>query len=141
MQHKYIIKHFAIIFLASLLFFFQSSIFAISNGYIKKIDKINQQVSIRDIVVRTKPRHYGEYYPEQYTKYTYPENQRIIDHIQLLFSLANEDHKANYYVQDINGEFQLQDDKKNCITRLTIRYSPLSRQKKAFFKIQTTINI
>ncbi|CAL7963914.1 hypothetical protein GAMM_60099 [Gammaproteobacteria bacterium] len=141
MQYKYIIKHysnniltviqkqFAIIFLTSLLFFSQSPIFAISGSHMARLDKINQQVSVRDLVVRTEyPHCYGE--SEKHTNsYHYPENERIIDYIQLLFSIANEDHKANYYVQDTNGEFQLQDDKKNCITRLTMNEFSLYTKK------------
>jgi hypothetical protein len=83
--------------------------------------KKNQQVFIRDLVVRTVPPHcYGE--SEAHTNpYTnIPENERLIGHIQALFSLANEDHRTEYCLKGDDGKFKLKEDRKNCITRLTM---------------------
>jgi hypothetical protein len=86
--------------------------------------KKNQQVFISDLVVKVEPPyHCGEYNGEHTNPYqNIPENERLIDHIKTLFTLANEDHRNHYCSEENKGKFKLKPGKENCITRLTTHF-------------------
>lgn len=85
----------------------------------KKISKINQEVHIRDLVVRSvKPYVYGEAKKHTNT-YIQSSEIRIRAQINTLFILANEDHIARNYEKGSRSNLRLKSDKENHITRLS----------------------
>ncbi|CAL7964018.1 hypothetical protein GAMM_60159 [Gammaproteobacteria bacterium] len=99
----------------------QPSIDKIKSKKAVALAAINQEVRIRDLVVRTSGDSLffdsfgeakGRDIPNQ------PTTDRLKSHIFSLFSLANEDHRANYCEKTSEG-FVLKKGNENHVTRLT----------------------
>lgn len=84
------------------------------------LNVIDQTIYWRDLVVRTGEGQFGESQDNYTSPYSEPVEERLIDHIELLFKLANEDHRANYCDKTLGGSYQLKPGKENFITRLTM---------------------
>lgn len=107
---------------------------------------MNKPVTIRDLVVRTQaPNCYGESKSHTNPYNNIADIERLNDHIHSLFTLANEDHRANYCQRETDGTFNIKEGKENCITRLTMNEfslyteNPLSIHdfKQLLIKIET----
>lgn len=94
---------------------------ALANRQEAALVAMNKPVTIRDLVVRTKaPNCYGESKSHTNTYRNISAAERLNDHIHSLFTLANEDHRANYCQKEKDGTFHIKEGKENSITRLTM---------------------
>ncbi|MCP0914425.1 MULTISPECIES: hypothetical protein [Legionella] len=91
----------------------------LSSRHRQAISRMNQDIYIRDLVVRTPPARYGEAVNDT-NPYLQPAVERLGVHISFLFNLANEEHRANYCEQDVKGNFHIKKEKENYITRLSL---------------------
>ena len=82
------------------------------------LTRMNQTVYIKDLILTTEHKYsHGE--SSAHTNiYAESSKKRLLDHIRFLFNFVNEAHRADYYDQDLHGNYQLRDDKQNHITRL-----------------------
>lgn len=94
------------------------------------VARVNQQVMIRDLVVRSdSDMPYGESASTSRHYTNKPELDRLTDHIQSLFSLVNEDHLAHHYEQSDEGQLVLKEGKENSVTRLSLNEFSLYTNK------------
>lgn len=82
--------------------------------------KINQDVFIRDLVLRNPyPYCYGE--AKSHTnQYSAEAADRLCAHVSFLFKLTNADHRANNCEKDEEGQYHLKKGHENHITRLSM---------------------
>jgi hypothetical protein len=108
----------------------------------KKLNKINQIIYIRDLVVRQDTKGcFGEA-SNHNNPYKNPLQKRLNAHIASLFALANSDHRANNCHKK-KGRYYIKEDKKNHITRLSTHefmlYTKKPLKMEQFHEILKTI--
>lgn len=98
----------------------------------RALEKMNSEVHIRDIVVRSSGFGYGESDIESkdFNSFHNQSTQlRMMDHIGFLFDIANEDHRKNYCNKVSEGGYNIKSDSVNKVTRLTTNEFSFYTQK------------
>lgn len=96
----------------------------ISHRKFKELERMNQTVYVRDMIVRHPyDNSFGEanagggkYFKRRFKQ---PTLERLKAHIGIIFNLANQDHRANHCERIADGSYQIKQDKVNHITRLS----------------------
>lgn len=104
------------------------------------LERLNQNVAITDLVVRTPFTPYGEAVPSINSSSKHPTINRLQAYITSLFAFANEYHGAiNCELE--SGGYQLKKNKKNSITRLsTHEFSFYTEQALTLTEFQLILN-
>lgn len=94
----------------------------------KAIKRMNQEIYVTDVVIRVPFEPFGESSFHS-NRYQHSQEQRLRDHIAMLFSLANEIHSKNQKKANPLEDPVMNRDRENHITRLTTHEFSLYTKK------------